>query len=257
VVLLGAKCESYMRFSSKVLLFLLLLVSVAPLVTPTTHSTSTTTQATENQTSVLRDAAIALFSIFVSALIALMLDRRKDLQELRKEHLSTIKSEVLVPMLDELSQYDSRTYSNIAYAGVLVPLALKDLPVPVSKLYDTLPNHFPAMSASWNNYRLHIEKWSEKCVALYSSMKQSAEKQLQFEAASELDTKKVWRAIEELLKDVYFSLFDDRALEAIERFRIRGTIRLSLELRAKVNLQKEDFDSFEIKYGDAPLPAIL
>jgi hypothetical protein len=78
------------------------------------------------------------------------------------------------------------------------------MPVPSSGLYGVLPYHFPAVCKEWENYRTSIERWSEACVGLYSSMNLLAEKHLMLEVATDLTASNVLRAVQELIKDVYF-----------------------------------------------------
>jgi hypothetical protein len=162
--------------------------------------------------------ALALVSIVVSTtlstIIALMLDKRKNREELRKEHFEAIKREVLVEMLTKLDEFNGLISSNI-YGASGGPQHLTNLSIPQSKLYEVLPVHFAKIHAVWEDYRRNIQEWSKKCVALYSSI---GEPIAGYELANHSRT--LLFSLQRLHADLYYSLFAGKSEVVLKNLRV-------------------------------------
>lgn len=133
-------------------------------------------------------------------------DRRQNRNELRKNHLSDIKSDVLQPLLEKLVQIETMIHENM-YSRLNEPKDFSELSPPVkSSLYEALGAHFPETVRAWNEYHSDLVNWARKCQKLYNSLKSSVETEAKVKLPCECGL--AWHDfLDPLVHVVYFDLF--------------------------------------------------
>lgn len=188
----------------------------------------------------------ALLSIAISttlsAIIALMLDKRKGREELRKEHFEAIKKEVLLDMLKRLDEFGGLISSNM-YGASGGPQHLTNLGIPQSKLYEVLPIHFAEICAIWEDYRGYIQEWSKKCMALYSSI---GEPIVNYEL--ENGSTILLFSLHRLHEDLYYSLFAGKSNVVLDNVRTTRRLTPPEQLKLELGLPIPESDSYDVQY---------
>lgn len=95
-------------------------------------------------------------------------DRRMTEHADRKEHFQMIRVEVLERMIEKLGSYRDGINRNVS--GWEVPIRLRRSEPTVSKLFETLQSHFPAVKARWDDFERKMESFGEESTALYRSV---------------------------------------------------------------------------------------
>jgi len=132
-----------------------------------------------------------ILSAAISVLIGYSFQRRLATRAERKDHLEQIRSEVLRPMLERLEVYKSEVHGSVG--GFLGAIPIEPTRPTDSRLYDTLPQHFPDLSSSYRGIEAEIRNFGQKCVSFQDDLK------LALETNSGLATRNSYHTFKEAL----------------------------------------------------------
>lgn len=118
-------------------------------------------------------AVTGILSAAISILIGYSFQRRLATRAERRDHLEQIRSEVLRLMLERLEVYKSEVHGSVG--GFLGAIPIEPTRPTDSRLYDTLPQHFPDLSSSYHSIEAEIRNFGQKCVSFQDDLKLALE----------------------------------------------------------------------------------